>query len=755
MATFKYTLRNLDNQIEFDTSLVKNWEDTMPEAVLSDTYKSVMRDFSNTYEFTGFAKQFIIKSIEKYGYDCPLFLTVEVGNDNAEMHSFEVLANNMIAEISKMDETEISVNLNFIDSEFKSKLFERDGIKTNLNVLKSIDGRVLQQRDLLNDLFMHDRALSLRSNLKLGAIPSYENQIIIPNTLILSTNIIYRGLNIPFEIIEKDDDDIKAVIPQPNNSPFAYPTFILDQFGITEPLKSEFFSDAISQFLLRSSDKKELKLKLNLKFAVRYSLIDAALGYVHARLYLRHTAENGEVKSNTKLFDKRRDGENIINGIFAIDLTNKSPMLINIERGDNLHLYIEFEFRCRNRYNPTPFVHVPDVFFTIHEIIDEGNSTLACEYLSRAPSSFTKIMFPHEIFERLSEILTGESSAFYSEFFGRPELGYKEYGAGSLFGIANGAMIRQFPYKDKPLNISLEDAFKTYNYIFNLDAWIEERNGKSVFRIEPAEKKPDLKDKIVINIYEEVTRKIDSKKLYTEIKVGYKDQEYEEINGLQAFNGESVFATPLNVAENVLDLINPSRADDIGAEITRRQQYIDNPTKDYRADSHNFVFDCIPNQIAADGRVLNYSLRLPDSKAKITGVFEPELGYNYSISPRRCLQNHSANIRACLVQKDTNSLKFVKSAKNANLSSDFPHGIKYVESDDIIISDLNRAFELPEIYMVTGAKISLSDWQKIKDKPRVKISLMINENEYICSIKAFAYNVAKNTADCELIRLNF
>jgi hypothetical protein len=704
MATFKYTLRNLDNQIEFDTSLVKNWEDTMPEAVLSDTYKSVMRDFSNTYEFTGFAKQFIIKSIEKYGYDCPLFLTVEVGNDNAEMHSFEVLANNMIAEISKMDETEISVNLNFIDSEFKSKLFDRDGIKTNLNVLKSIDGRVLQKRDLLNDLFMHDRGLLLKTE--------YETKTLKTEQIPLSITGLFKRLSLPFKLKYKSDSDWKETV-----------NIITD------------VSEIGAHTLFLNASKKRENYVINIDVSGIFKITDSQSSSSYSVQISKIDKENNEV-----IIKQYNQGIIFGGNISQISCAIKQNLIVDINEGDSLFIGIAFGGGLQGK---------------VAGFYDLDKANLTAEVLDRAPSSFTKIMFPHEIFERLAEILTGESFAFYSEYFGRPELGYKEYGAGSLFGIANGAMIRQFPYKDKPLNISLEDAFKTYNCMFNLDAWIEERNGKSVFRIEPAEKKPDLKDKIVINIYEEVTRKIDSKKLYTEIKVGYKDQEYEEINGLQAFNGESVFATPLNVAENVLDLINPSRADDIGAEITRRQQYIDNPTKDYRADSHNFVFDCIPNQIAADGRVLNYSLRLPDSKAKITGVFEPELGYNYSISPRRCLQNHSANIRACLVQKDTNSLKFVKSAKNANLSSDFPNGIKYVESDDIIISDLNRAFELPEIYMVTGAKISLSDWQKIKDKPRVKISLMINENEYICSIKAFAYNVAKNTADCELIRLNF
>src|SRR5690606_22163188 len=82
----------------------------------------------------------------------------------------------------------------------------------------------------------------------------------------------------------------------------------------------------------------------------------------------------------------------------------------------------------------------------------------------RAPSQ-TYAVLMHEIGDKLMQIITGEQNRFYSEFFGRKDLGYAEDGEYSKVGISLGFWIRQF--YEKNMEISLEEYLNICNTVFN------------------------------------------------------------------------------------------------------------------------------------------------------------------------------------------------------------------------------------------------------------------------------------------------
>ena len=75
---------------------------------------------------------------------------------------------------------------------------------------------------------------------------------------------------------------------------------------------------------------------------------------------------------------------------------------------------------------------------------------------SQTPETSTKAVLFHDVMERLCEIITGEKGRFYSETFGRTDLGYAQDGKYALNGITLGFWIRQF--LDKAIETSVKEA---------------------------------------------------------------------------------------------------------------------------------------------------------------------------------------------------------------------------------------------------------------------------------------------------------
>ena len=104
----------------------------------------------------------------------------------------------------------------------------------------------------------------------------------------------------------------------------------------------------------------------------------------------------------------------------------------NIQEGDSVGIIFSI---LTNTY--------PPVSFEAHIRTDEVE--FECSFLGEFPATKAKALKPHELFERLIHIITGEKNAFYSDYFGRKDLGYEKDGEGAYLSVLNGLMIRGFP----------------------------------------------------------------------------------------------------------------------------------------------------------------------------------------------------------------------------------------------------------------------------------------------------------------------
>ena len=98
------------------------------------------------------------------------------------------------------------------------------------------------------------------------------------------------------------------------------------------------------------------------------------------------------------------------------------------------------------------------------------------------PDSNSKFNFMHEVGDRLMQIITGQQNKFYSEFYGRTDLGYDEDGEFSKTALALGFWIRKFD--DEKIEVSLKDFLETSNSIHNTGYGIETINGQEQIVVE-------------------------------------------------------------------------------------------------------------------------------------------------------------------------------------------------------------------------------------------------------------------------------
>lgn len=739
MATYKFTLTTPDGAVNFGSDKIENWSDITPAYVVNDKYRGIFREFTSTFNFVSDIRAIIIKAFDKYGYDVDIFLSIYAGNDNAERMSYKQIAYQLRADIQKIEITDLAVSLNFVDSGFVANIMNREDVEVNLELpdsgfIQSIDGDSVRAVDkLLWNTRMHDRRLihlsAYEKNDFSGVLEQLEDMgpsktIAIP----LDAKYSSQGANltVPFLITDYadyNDAELFSIIPNTE-----YP----GRINISGKAKGQFYFPVVAE----SNGAFDWILSIDIAYSKEKQ--DELNLFGESVKNLIRSSDEGYAPISTGVIYQRNE---YINFEVEFDET------LDLDEGDSLM----FGLQILKRYQPTTWKCQTTIDFAEVEI----------EQKTEFFPTKADLILPHELFTQILQYYTGQQTPFYSEFFGRPDLGYEGYGPGSGVAVATGKMIRGFPYGEGDdtqtyLNTSFEKAFEAYNKIFNLAATIEIIGNEQRLRIEPMsyfrnfEVVADLSDNL-----KDVSRKIATKKLYSDIEIGYKDREYEELNGLFSFNGEMGLSTPLNTDAETLNLINDWRADDIGIEITRRQQYENDPSKDYRSDDHIFFVDCRVQEGFVNGNLtIKFVPKTNNSYDYVNGIFEPERAYNLDLSPKRCFYNWQDEIKAGLTFKPDKSLKFIKGPKNAKLVSKKTGGMEIIEAADVEISTLKNPTFIPEIFMIAEAPLTIEEWENIKLNRYGVIAFKhkgVRLYGYILSIE---FEINKKTANFELLRAN-
>jgi hypothetical protein len=177
--------------------------------------------------------------------------------------------------------------------------------------------------------------------------------------------------------------------------------------------------------------------------------------------------------------------------------------------------------------------------------------------------------------------------------------------------------------------------------------------------------------------------------IFNTIKVGYPNQDYDNVNGKDEPNTTQTYTTPITKVVKELNLVSEYRADMYGIEFTRINLE-GKTTTDNESDNDTFVIQVNPVPQNDTGFIyypLDRSLN-----ALATGLIDPPSAFNLGLSPKHNLLNHGWFIRSFMYGLDNELIKYQTTDKNAELVTDV------IEKADILISDLPLPRFFPFIF---------------------------------------------------------
>lgn len=205
--------------------------------------------------------------------------------------------------------------------------------------------------------------------------------------------------------------------------------------------------------------------------------------------------------------------------------------------------------------------------------------------------------------------------------------------------------------------------------------------------------------------------------MYNSIKGGFKDQQYDLVNGLNEVHSEVIYATDRLVPASQLDLQAISRADPIGIEITRVTPV---DTSSSRSDNNNFMI-IIEDEPLEDGSFKPVQMDVLTSFSGVDVSY-----YNWSISPKQNLLRGGRYLRSIFDKMDGYKIRVTAPAKSvAMITIDDTGRRVYEGQDETISAAFGDQLFLPWYFNITpGLPINALDL--IDNNPNTDIALTWN-----------------------------
>lgn len=657
----------------------KNWDESEREYTRNSEFNGIFSKISNSLEFAKSGFKYLLDLYIGWGINPDIKLTKEVKNPNLASEDWTIVEEGYpnLSTFSYNEENRLA-KVKFDEEPFWQKINNRKKEKYDLGVDTSPDDIYLGELPT-RTMYAHGRKILLNSYFEIDPVqqPKWDLHMrTFGSNQVRTTN---KGL--PFKIIANSDQE-NITNTSDNNSSDGYSD---DQNG-----------SGTSEFFL-SSDVNKFGVKFKMTFTFTLTRVFAddteneSLNFFFRRY---NNADQLDLAESTTILSIANP-QNKVGETFTISHEVETDIAI----GDS------FAYIAQGQADRDGFLHN----FSLDCDLSNLEGSLQVIEDSAFPVTQHEVLLPFEKFDRLTTILTGEENKFYSEYFGRTELGYDEDGEGAYKVCATGYQVRGFPRlvnegtdeeRITQYNTSFTEAFTSYNSDNPLAVIIENSGTGRRLRIEPLSfvyqkfSNIQLKNSNEFLLVTNLERKVDMKRIYSHVEFGSKNggTDYEEAFGLDEYNGKTEGRTVINKVENTYTAISDYRKDSYGHEFCRRQQFSEDPDADTRYDEHIFMLDCI-----FENNTIRLKLWSDDFEEEPTGIYSPETAFNLNMSPANALMRHSAFINAGLQKNQEDFITLTSSNANSSLVTK-KSGQSYLpESGDISNSELLRPFYIPEL----------------------------------------------------------
>jgi len=669
------------------------WKNDDNEFVRSKAMAGVMTQMTNNLQFTNQGRNFINSVRDVYGVNADLRMVKDERNPRTDEWT-RVYSG--FLDLSTWSEENSKVSVKFDSSGLLKLIKSRESEKIELDRLDTIDGKVLTALNK-ETVALNGRKIQLISRLETDS--EFNEAFIRIEDDSKKTNQDILGI----PLVEDFASNISiGQVP-------ALRVENADTRTTSEP-------KARVENLFLADSKVESNISLSIKGSVNINInrdaffVENAVGQVRLVRYnnstdydfleILHQQDIGNLDDNSDL-------------IVAVDINLNFNILI----GESLSFQVFIKAGLGSVIGQEGWIEyqLTNVDFTVN-INEESffEPTQAQFYL------------PHEIGDRLINVISDRNDAFYSTVLGRTDLNYSEDGEAALIGAANGFQIRGFEPEDelyKSFTTTWKDFRDTYLNTWNLGMGIELVGFQERVRIEKLEY--FYNKNILIHIgandengkfqYTQVNnvKRTEAKDLYfSGLEFGNeKDIEYDEANGLDEYNSSSTFTTVINRVENKYVKKIKYNNSSYAPEFARRKQRKDTPTEDTKYDKVNFLMDL--KRGVTD--IFSQRFWQDDFTKEPTGVFSPDTAQNLRLSPFNTLLRHGWVIATGLIKYPSDYVRFGRSIANSNLSTQLIDGAEYAENGIIQNQSLESARYKPE-FVEFEHEVSFDLLQQVQGK---------------------------------------
>ena len=366
------------------------------------------------------------------------------------------------------------------------------------------------------------------------------------------------------------------------------------------------------------------------------------------------------------------------------------------------------------------------------------------------------LIMVHEALNTIAESISDNALSVKSNLYGRADsVVHKQstIGDGALKAITNGYKIRGL-YTDenneRNMPLTFKEMIESLNAIDCIGWGFSQEDNTTCLRVEKWDWFYQNNRLLEINEPAELTRKIDTDKVISELNIGYKKYATaDDISSIDSLHGERTFTTTTKSFSNQKSALCEFIADNYAIEETRRAAMTTEKDEEFKYDENVFVFGLLSNENG-------YAIVRDTAQQGNNTIANIHEAYNTLISPTRnavrwisrlfCLNGlkpfkltkGTINYKAIVeTEESRNGVFVIPDLMNSipGQSEDMPLQEQYGE---IVIPRVFKAEEVALTY-----PISLEQYQAIKQNP---YGLVVVDGEE-CWIKEFTYDF--NTSEAE------
>lgn len=587
MKKYRYVLLSNDSGRRIDLEHSPEAWDAQKINIVKDlTYFGVLKSFSVEFYFVGDGYKFLQNEYLRFGCDADVIFRLYKKNEF-------IFQGKINFQNFNDDRKSRKFKIDIIQSSFVQKFNNSDDIK--LNVLNNISlDRTAITPVVPRPCTFRGRTIQRHSEFE-GSI--FDSPEIYHHTL-------------PFQILVNDNPDVQAV----------------SQIELSDDI-SELRRLEFSNIGNPSSGVSQI---YHISWSINYTIIKKGNLILPRGVRFRMMRCNQDNSIDAILFERVHN-----NVALQSNFTSSFSGSISVDNGQFIVMTCE-----RISFTGDPLNEGQMSGSLLTEVV-YNEMSMTIDNDSVFADSVHSVILPHELFSNLMAQIVGYDGAFYSEFFGRPDIGYDYQGEGALLGITKGDLLRGVPLSETQVITTFKEAYRSYDAIFNLGLLIQDDR----IRIEPKEHL--FTGNVVADLGEVSELDVFPAKdfLFNSVKSGFPPVEYEAVNGRDEFNTEVQYTNAFRSVKKELDIRSVYRGDGRGIEECRRKAVSSTGTQDTRYDDKIFFVDMI-------GEYDSLMTRRDEGILNIEGIFSPETVINARIFPGQNLLRWSRYLSIPLHRKD-------------------------------------------------------------------------------------------------------